>query len=428
MQNKRSGTSGAGAPAAAASPPRDATPPDATPGDGAPGRRWRAAYASDPANSRGRAHVEAESASRSPFQRDRDRIIHSSAFRRLKHKTQVFVAHEGDHYRTRLTHTLEVAQIARAIALRLGLDEDLTEALALIHDLGHPPFGHAGEDALSEAMAGYGGFDHNAHTLRLVTQLEARYAEFDGLNLTWETLEGAVKHNGPLLGPGHDETRLPWALKAYPHWRGLELETQPGPEAQVAALADDIAYNNHDLDDGLRAGLFTVDDLGAIPKVGGVFAELRERYPGLETPRLIHEAVRRLIGWMIDECVTEAQRRLDALAPREAADVRRADAPVVAFPETVLEADRPLRSFLFTRMYRHHRVNRKMRSAQRIVAELFDAFVGDPGLLAPVWRARTGEPRSATTARVVSDYIAGMTDRFAIDEHRRLFTVDGGWR
>ncbi len=423
MQNTRSAAKGAPGSRRPRSPAAGEASA-AAPADAEPGRRWRAAYASQPHQSRGRMHAEPESRSRSAFQRDRDRIIHSSAFRRLKHKTQVFVAHEGDHYRTRLTHTLEVAQIARAIALRLGLDEDLTEALALIHDLGHPPFGHAGEDALSAAMAAYGGFDHNAHTLRLVTQLEARYAEFDGLNLTWETLEGAVKHNGPLLAPGQDEKGLPWALTAYPHWRELELHTQPGPEAQVAALADDIAYNNHDLDDGLRAGLFTIEDLSAIPKVGAVFGELQDRYPGLETARLIHEAVRRLIGWMIDECVMEAERRLAALAPKHAGDVRGADAPVAAFPETVLEADRPLRAFLFAHMYRHHRVNRKMRSARRIVADLCDAFVDDPGLLAPEWRARAGDPRSPATARAVSDYIAGMTDRFAIDEHQRLFTMD----
>lgn len=392
-----------------------------------PGAPWRAPYASDPSQSRGRRHREAESASRSVFQRDRDRIIHSTAFRRLKHKTQVFVAHEGDHFRTRLTHTIEVAQIARAMARRLGLDEDLAEALALAHDLGHPPFGHAGEAALAGAMQAYGGFDHNAHTLRLVTKLEARYAEFDGLNLTWEALEGIVKHNGPLLRVGEAGADLPWALRAYEHWEGLELATHAGPEAQIAALADDIAYNNHDLDDGLRAGLFPIEAILDLPVVGDVFASVRERYPGLESGRLIHEAVRRLISRMVEDCVTETTRRIQALDPPDAQAIRAAAEPVAAFSDASLSAERPLRAFLFKNMYRHSRVNRKMRSAQRIITQLFEAFVSDPSLLPTEWRARAASPDTAPTARLVSDYIAGMTDRFALEEHRRLFTLDPLW-
>jgi len=386
-----------------------------------PGERWCAPYASPPSVTRGRRHPEPESRTRTPFQRDRDRIIHASAFRRLKEKTQVFVAHEGDLYRTRLTHSLEVSQIARTIARVLGLNEDLAETLALGHDLGHPPFGHAGESALQTCMADFGGFDHNAQTLRIITDLERRYADFDGLNLTWETLEGVVKHNGPVLPEGGDESALPWALTAYEDWRGLELHTHAGPEAQVAALADDIAYNNHDIDDGLRAGLFTVEDVLELPMVGAAFREVRARYPQLEQHRLIHEAVRRLIGEMADDVITEAQARLAAADPKSADEVRALDRPVIAFSDPMLENDKPLRAFLWENMYRHYKVNRMISRAKRTVSDLFEAFMHDPSVLPTSWRRRAGEAGETATARVVCDYIAGMSDAFAIEEHRKLF-------
>lgn len=388
------------------------------------GEPWRAVYASNPWQSRGRVLHEPDSATRSAFQRDRDRIIHSSAFRRLKHKTQVFVAHEGDDYRTRLTHSLEVAQIARSISRTLGLDEDLAEALALAHDLGHPPFGHAGESALADAMADYGGFDHNANTLRLVTEQEARYAEFDGLNLTWESLEGIVKHNGPLLASQTDPTPLPWALQAYPNWRELDLHTFAGPEAQVAALSDDIAYNNHDIDDGLREGLFTLDDLRDVPLIGPVVQEMRALYPDAERDRLAHGAVRRLIGIMVGDLVAESQRRLEATKPQSADDVRALDQPVVAFSTGLLAQEGDLRTFLFDNMYRHYKVNRKMSRARRTVRELFDAFLAEPDTLPTPVRRRAGGARDLVTARVVADYIAGMTDRMAVAEHGRLFSLE----
>jgi dGTPase len=350
---------------------------------------------------------------RSAFQRDRDRIIHSAAFRRLKYKTQVFVYHEGDHYRTRLTHSLEVAQIARTVSRALGLDEDLAEALALAHDLGHTPFGHSGEDALNAAMQGFGGFDHNEQTLRILTRLEHRYAEFDGLNLTWETLEGVVKHNGPVTDPP------PW-IREYDARHDLELGTFAGAEAQVAALADDIAYNNHDIDDGLRAGLFDLDDLKPLPLVGPVIAELLRRHPGLERGRLVHETIRALIGAMVEDLLAETQRRLAAAKPGSADAVRRLDRPVAAFSEDMRANDRALKRFLFDRMYRHERVNRMTAEARRVVRELFDLFLGDPGQLPEEWRALTKGAGEPATARVVADYVAGMTDRYALDEHRRL--------
>lgn len=393
-------------------------------GPGRVGERWRAVYASNPWASRGRVIDEPPSEARSDFQRDRDRIIHSSAFRRLKHKTQVFVAHEGDDYRTRLTHSLEVAQIARSISRTLGLDEDLAETLALAHDLGHPPFGHAGESALAEAMADFGGFDHNANTLRLVTEQEARYAEFDGLNLTWETLEGIVKHNGPVTpGPkGHDD--LPWALTSYPQWRDLELHSYAGPEAQVAALADDIAYNNHDIDDGLREGLFALDDLRDVPLIGPVVDDVCARYPNAEEDRVIHGAVRRLIGVMVKDLVRESRQRLAAADPQSADEVRQLDHPVVAFSPQLLEQERHLRAFLFENVYRHYKVNRKMSRARVMVAEVFGVFLADPSVLPTKQRQRAGGPGALQTARVVADYIAGMTDRMAVAEHGRLFSLE----
>ncbi|HRK95521.1 MAG TPA: deoxyguanosinetriphosphate triphosphohydrolase [Rhodospirillales bacterium] len=382
-----------------------------------------APWACHAGESRGRLHPEAESASRSPFQRDRDRIIHSAAFRRLEYKTQVFVNHEGDFFRTRLTHSLEVSQIARSICRTLKLNEDLAEALALAHDLGHPPFGHAGEDALKEMMAPYGGFDHNAQSLRVVTRLEQRYAEFDGLNLTWETLEGVVKHNGPLTGAAGRGRALPEAIDAYAAEHDLELHTFAGAEAQVTALADDVAYNNHDIDDGLRAGLFTIADLDAVPLVGDMFRDVARRYPGLASSRLIHEAVRRLIGLMVEDLATETRRRIEALAPKSAGDVRHHVAPVAAFSAGMQENDRALKHFLFDNMYRHYKLNRMTSKARRLVRDLFRLFVEEPGCLPTDWRRQAAGPGAVETARVVADYIAGMTDRFAGDEHRRLFDV-----
>jgi dGTPase len=387
-------------------------------------RTPRAPYATDPTASRGRLHPEPESATRSPFQRDRDRIIHAGAFRRLKQKTQVFIAHEGDNYRTRLTHSLEVAQIARSVARTLGLDEDLAETVALAHDLGHPPFGHSGEDELDSCMAAYQGFDHNAQTLRVVTLLETKYPTFDGLNLTWETLEGVVKHNGPLIHANARLDDLPAAIREYAAIHDLELDTHAGPEAQVAALADDIAYNNHDIDDGYRAGLFTIADLAELPFVGEVFASVRADYPGLDDDRCVHEAVRRLIGARIGDLVAETQTRVARFAPKSAAAVRALGQPLIAFSDAMREHEGALRRFLFDRMYRHYRVSRVRSQARRVVRELFDLFIAEPELLPDGWRARTAGPNEPQTARVICDYIAGMTDPYAIQEHRRLFNLD----
>ncbi|TVR84183.1 MAG: deoxyguanosinetriphosphate triphosphohydrolase [Rhodospirillales bacterium] len=380
-----------------------------------------APWACRPRDSRGRLHPEPESATRTCFQRDRDRIIHSAAFRRLEYKTQVFVNHEGDFFRTRLTHSLEVSQIARSICRCLGLDEDLAEALALAHDLGHPPFGHAGEDALRECMAPFGGFDHNAQSLKVVTRLEQRYAEFDGLNLTWETLEGLVKHNGPLSGAGR--APLPYAIAEYVAEHDLALDGFASAEAQVAALSDDIAYNNHDIDDGLRAGLFTVDDLGDVPLVGPVFAAIRRRYPNLAPSRLIYEAVRRLITHMVDDLLAESRRRIADLKPRNPDDIRAASAPVVAFSEAMQAHDRALKNFLFEHMYRHYKLNRMTSKARRAVRELFALLLTEPGCLPTDWQRPAATAGSTITARTVADYVAGMTDRFALDEHRRLLDV-----
>ncbi len=381
-----------------------------------------ALFAAD--ESRGRQWPEDESPSRTPYMRDRDRIIHSGAFRRMKHKTQVFVYHEGDYYRTRLTHSLEVAQIARSICRVLRLDEDLAEALALAHDLGHTPFGHAGEDALAHAMEPFGGFDHNAHSLRLVTKLEQRYAKFDGLNLTWETLEGIVKHNGPLIGPLSKKAALPEAIAEFNATFDLGLDTFAGAEAQVAAVADDIAYNNHDIDDGLRAGLFTVEDLLAVPLVGRIFSDVMDLYPGLDRSRLIHESVRRLITAMIEDVLIETGRRIADSNPQSPDDVRALGRPLVAFSPAMKANDTALKTFLFKNMYRHYKVNRMLTKAKRVVAEMFQLFLAEPGVLPAAWGQLCGASGSRETARVVSDYIAGMTDRFALEEHKRLFAID----
>jgi dGTPase len=384
----------------------------------------RAVFATDWKTSRGRFVEEPESATRTPFQRDRDRIIHASAFRRLKQKTQVFVAHEGDHYRTRLTHSLEVAQIARSVARTLGLDEDLAEGMALAHDLGHPPFGHAGEDQLDECMAEYEGFDHNAQTLRVVTKLEDRYPTFDGLNLTWEMLEGICKHNGPLVTADNSIEDLPAAFRDFTHLAELELHQFAGPEAQVAALADDIAYNNHDIDDGIGAGLFTVEDMLELPLVGDIFRSVRNDYPVLDTKRTVFEAVRRLIGHWIDDLTAETQRRVDKYNPQSAADVRAMPVPLVAFSEELERDQRALRAFLYERMYKHYKVNRMRSQAKRILSELFALFMAEPETLPDLWRRDAEQATAVRRARLVCDYLAGMTDNYAIDLHRRLFSME----
>ncbi len=381
-----------------------------------------APYAARPGASRGRLHAETESAHRSPFQRDRDRIIHSSAFRRLKHKTQVFVEHEGDYYRTRLTHSIEVAQIARTIARTLRLNEDLAEAVALAHDLGHTPFGHTGEDALADCMAQYGGFDHNAQALKIVTGLERHYAEFDGLNLTWETLEGIVKHNGPLLtAAAAPPDRLPFAIAEYVARHDLELHTHASAEAQVAALSDDIAYVNHDLHDGLRAGLFTLDEAAALPLVGDCFAEVDAAYPGLEALRRRHEALRRVFGLMVEDVLAESGHRLEARAPATMAELQALDDSVITFSGRMAGDIEAIKSFLFRHMYRHYKVRRMRNKATGVVRDLFDIFHNDSGLMPEEWSAAAAAAGSEELrARIVADYIAGMTDRFALEEHRVL--------
>jgi len=387
----------------------------------------RAPYAADPAASRGRLHAEAESATRSPFRRDADRIIHSTAFRRLKHKTQVFVFHEGDHYRTRLTHTLEVTQIARALARTLGLDEDLAEALALAHDLGHPPFGHAGERALDACLGDFGGFDHNAQTLRTVTATERRYPGFDGLNLTWETLEGIVKHNGPLTdaedGPTgkYRERGIPQGIADFSASFDLALWSHAGAEGQVAAIADDIAYDTHDLDDGLRAELFGLSDLASLPVIGGLLREVRDQYPGIEPARLTHELVRRLIGKLVEDVVGESMRRLAAAAPTSSDEVRAAGTPMIGFSALMAGTDRAIKDFLWTHMYRHERVIGVMEEAEVVVRELFARFFVSPQDMPPEWGEGLQALDAPWRARQVADFIAGMTDRFAFQEHARLF-------
>lgn len=381
----------------------------------------RALFATRHEDSRGRFFEEAPSATRTPFQRDRDRIIHATAFRRLKQKTQVFVAHEGDHFRTRLTHTLEVAQIARTIARTLGLDEDLAETLALCHDLGHPPFGHAGEDQLDACMRPYDGFDHNAQSLRIVTRLERRYPQFDGLNLSWETLEGLVKHNGPLTGPDTTLNDLPAAFRDFAHLVDLEIDQFAGPEAQVAALSDDIAYNNHDIDDGIAAGLFTVEDLMDLPVVGDAFRGVRIEFPGIDDRMATYEAVRRLIGLWINDLVDETRARVKRHKPKTAADVRAMPVPLIAFSEALEGPQRALRAFLYARMYKHYRVNRMRSKAKRVLADLFEVFLNEPQTLPPPWGGLADPAPDALRARIVCDYIAGMTDTFALEEHRRLF-------
>ncbi len=392
------------------------------------GYQPRDRIACDPADTRGRLYPQSESPTRTAFQRDRDRIIHSSAFRRLKHKTQVFVSHEGDHFRTRLTHTIEVAQIARSIARAFRLDEDLGEAIALVHDFGHTPFGHAGERVLDELMAAHGGFDHNAQSLRIVTKLERRYAEFDGLNLTWETLEGLVKHNGPLLGPmmGPDgrgiKGPIPQPVLDFDALFALELATFASLEAQAAAIADDIAYDSHDIDDGLRAGILDFDALRAAPLVGPIIEEIERAYPKLERGRMIAELGRRQITRMVEDVIGETARRLKVLQPKSADDVRHAGRTMVTFSDAMGAEERALKAFLFEKLYRHPQVMAKMEIAGDLVRDLFERYRSDPEALPESWReGGEGEGSHETKARRVCDFIAGMTDQFAIREHERLF-------
>jgi dGTPase len=404
----------------------------------------RAAFATQAAQSRGRFHAEDESATRTCYQRDRDRIIHSTAFRRLKHKTQVFVQHEGDYYRTRLTHSLEVAQIARSLARVLAVDEDLAETVALAHDMGHTPFGHAGEETLSALTARIGGFDHNAHALRLVTKLEHRYADFDGLNLTWETLEGLVKHNGPLIGPrrpsqldgaarassseashaGEAGRRLPQPIASFNARWDLELARWPGIEAQIAALADDIAYVNHDIDDGLRAGLFMPGDLNAAPLAGAHAIAVEKRWPGLETGRFVGELIRTLMSALLDDLLSHTRAELARAAPQDTTSVRGAGRALVAFSPRMTAQLAALKEFLFAHMYRHPRVMVSMTRAQAVVTDLFEALCADPRFLPADWTASCGAAGDDATAGVVRDYIAGMTDSFALAEYGRIFHTE----
>jgi dGTPase len=372
-------------------------------------------FATLPEMTRGRLFPEDGSAHRTCFQRDRDRIIHSSAFRRLKHKTQVFVEHEGDYYRTRLTHSIEVAQVARTLARSLGLNEELAEAVALAHDLGHPPFGHTGEDALKKLMEPFGGFDHNAQAIKIVTRLEAHYADYDGLNLTWETLEGIAKHNGPV------SEDVPLALAEFNTAFDLELGTHASAEAQVAAISDDIAYNNHDLADGLRAGLFTLEDLRCLPMIGRCIAEVDARWPGLAPARREHEALRRFFGLLVEDVLATSEARIAEHAPATAEAVRHLGQPVIRFSGGTFAELKEIRTFLYWRMYRQWGVQRMRRKAKIVVRELFEIFNEAPGLMPDDWNAASElDAGPVARARVVTDYIAGMTDRFALQEHKKL--------
>jgi dGTPase len=388
------------------------------------GNSDRAIYAADPWTTRGRLYPENSSPTRSDFQRDRDRIVHTTAFRRLKHKTQVFIAQDGDHYRTRLTHTIEVAQIARALARALKLDEDLAEGVALVHDFGHTPFGHTGEDALHEVLLPYGGFDHNAQSLRIVTKLERRYADFDGINLTWESLEGLVKHNGPLLTKDGTGTRgpVPQPILDYCEIHDLQLDTFASLEAQVAAIADDIAYNTHDIDDGLRSGYLTFDMLEDIPFLSGLMGEVRERYPTLEPSRFTHEIMRRQITRMVEDVISVAQERLADIRPESADDVRHANRVIATFSQGMAETDRQIKAMLFKRIYRHPDIMRIRSGAAQIVTDLFSAYMANPKeMQSHYWVDHIAGLAEAPKARHVGDYLAGMTDTYAISAHRRLF-------
>ncbi len=390
----------------------------------------RKPYAADRLQSRGRLFAERISTFRSPYQRDRDRIIHSSAFRRLKHKTQVFIEHEGDYYRTRLTHSIEVAQVARTLAGALGLNTDLAEAIALAHDLGHTPFGHTGEDALSRLMEPYGGFDHNAQALRIVTSLERHYADFDGLNLSWETLEGIAKHNGPILDAAGVPLKgeLPVALAEYNAQHDLWLHTHASAEAQVAAIADDVAYNHHDLHDGLRSGLFSEEDLMELPITGPAFAEVDALYPNLEKMRRRHEALRRVFGVMVEDVIAVAEHRLGAAQPKDADEIRHLGMTIIRFSDRMFRELKVIRQFLFHRMYRAPSVVAMRTEVTQVVQDLFALFLDDPSLLPEEWHEDVAKAADThALARIVADYVAGMTDRFALQEHVRLIEGSKAW-
>lgn len=379
-----------------------------------------APYALNPEHSRGRLHDEKATKSRSAYQRDRDRIIHSGAFRRLKHKTQVFVHHVGDYYRTRLTHSIEVAQIARSIARTLGLNEDVTEALSLAHDFGHTPFGHAGEEALDEMMKPYDGFDHNAQSLRVVTKLENRYGGFSGLNLTWDTLEGLAKHNGPLCAKG-DYSNIHVNFREYNDQHDLELHTYASAEAQVAAIADDIAYNSHDVADGLKAGLISLEQLEEVPLVADNIKLVRDKYGKLDESRELHEIIRRLIGQMINDVNDASRISLKELKPESADDIRAAGKMTIGFSKNMRNQDKALKKFLMDNMYRHYKVNRMSSKARRVVRELFNLYLTETDCLPTEWQQALENNTEMERARLVADFIAGMTDRFALLEHKRLF-------
>ncbi|MEM1376053.1 MAG: deoxyguanosinetriphosphate triphosphohydrolase [Pseudomonadota bacterium] len=385
----------------------------------------RAPYAANPAETRGRFLDEQESPTRTPFQRDRDRIVHSTAFRRLKHKTQVFFAHDQDHFRTRLTHTIEVAQIARALSRAFRLDDDLAEAVALVHDFGHTPFGHTGEDVLDALMADYGGFEHNAQSLRIVTKLERRYAEFDGLNLTWETLEGLVKHNGPLTdaatGRPLDEKPIPASILNYSELHALELSRHASLEAQVAAIADDIAYNTHDIDDGIRSGLLTLDQLRNVPLAGDALAVVDELYPSLDDERRTHEMTRRVMTEMVEDVIATTLVNLDTTRPESADDVRGAGRTLVHFSSEMAAKEKALKAFLFANLYRHPDVMALRAKAEDVVRDLFHHLLKHPSEMGGPWAAQLDKLGEPGRARLVCDYLAGMTDTFALREHRRLF-------
>ncbi|MEM8541967.1 MAG: deoxyguanosinetriphosphate triphosphohydrolase [Pseudomonadota bacterium] len=382
------------------------------------GGRDRAPFATHASDSKGRLVQEPDSPTRTPFQRDRDRIVHCTAFRRLNHKTQVFFSHEDDHYRTRLTHTIEVAQIARALARAFKLDEDLAEAIALVHDFGHTPFGHTGEEVLAQLMQPYGGFEHNAHALRVVTKLEQRYADFDGLNLTWETLEGLVKHNGPLV---HGGKPLPYAIADYCTVHDLELSNHAGLEAQVAAIADDIAYNTHDIDDGLRAGLLNFDMLKQVDIIAAPLALVDDRYPDIDETRRGHETTRRVMTAMVEDAILTTMNNLDEVKPQNVNDVYHAGRTLVEFSPEMTKLEKQLKSFLFANMYRHENVVRLRAQAEQVVSDLFQSYIADPSLMGSEWSADISKLDDIALAQRVSDFLAGMTDNFALAQHRRLF-------
>ncbi|CVI17250.1 putative dGTP triphosphohydrolase [Agrobacterium fabacearum CFBP 5771] len=384
----------------------------------------RAVFASDPWTTRGRLFAEEGSLTRSEFQRDRDRIVHTTAFRRLKHKTQVFISPDGDHYRTRLTHTIEVAQIARALARALKLDEDLAEGVALVHDFGHTPFGHTGEDALDAVLLPYGGFDHNAQSLRIVTKLERRYAEYDGINLTWETLEGLVKHNGPLVNAEGEGVKgpVPLPILEYCELQDLELGSYASLEAQMAAIADDIAYNTHDIDDGLRAGYLSFEMLEEVPFLSKLMAEVRAKYPVLDKERFANEIMRRQITHMVEDVIGVAQQNLFRLKPKSAADIRAADFTVATFSPEMAETDRQIKKLLFAHIYRHPEIMRIRAGATQIVTDLFHRYMEVPAeMQSHYWVDSISGMSKAAKARHVGDYLAGMTDSYALRAHQRLF-------